>query len=64
MVKLYGKEAAYIYFKGAMDNTMGIRVLYQGDFWTVLDQAEYVTIVNERSGRVIQVLEDLLEIAR
>ena len=27
MVKLYGKEAAYIYFKGAMDNTMGIRFL-------------------------------------
>jgi len=40
------------------------RVLYQGDFWTVLDQAEYVTIVNERTGRRIEVLEDLLEIAR
>lgn len=40
------------------------RVKYQGDFWTVLDHAEYVTIVNERTGRLITVMADLLEIAQ
>ena len=40
------------------------RVRYQGDFWTVLGQGEYVTVVNERSGRLLAVMADLLEIAR
>ena len=39
------------------------RVRYQGDFWTVLGQGEYVTIVNERSGRLLAVMADLLEVA-
>jgi len=39
------------------------RVRYQGDFWTVLGQAEFVTIINERTGRWIQVMADLLEVA-
>ncbi len=40
------------------------RVKYQGDFWTVLDHAEFVTIVNERTGRLLQVMADLLEVAK
>jgi hypothetical protein len=40
------------------------RVKYQGDFWTVLDHAEFVTIVNERTGRRIEVMADLLEVCR
>jgi predicted component of type VI protein secretion system len=40
------------------------RVRYQDDTWIVLDHADYVTIVNERTGRRIEVMADLLEVAR
>lgn len=41
------------------------RVRYLGETWNVLGQgAQYVVIVNERTGRLLEVMPDLLEVCR
>ena len=41
------------------------RVRYLGETWNVLGQNDqYVTIINERTGRLLEVMPDLLEVAK
>jgi len=48
-----------------IDYPPNIRIEYLDDYWTVLgSNDQFVTIMNERTGRLLQVMPDLLEVCR